>query len=326
MQRLFLGRTGLAVTPLGMGLAAIGRPAYINLGRERDLPLDRGPEALRERAHQLLDRAYQLGVRYFDVARSYGLAEDFLASWLRRREPLPEAVVCGSKWGYSYVGDWRMDVPVHELKDHSLATLQRQYKESRALLGPHLQLYQVHSATIESGVLENSQVLGELVRMRSDGIAVGLTVSGPGQAEVVDRVLAVSVDGVNPFSTVQATWNLLEPSAGAALGRAHAAGWGVLVKEALANGRLLAPDAPGLARLRQLARDREVGVDAICLAAVLSQPWADVALLGAVTEVQVESNAEAATLHLSRADLDEMDRLREPAPQYWSRRRALSWS
>lgn len=326
MQRLSLGRTGLSVTPLGLGLAAIGRPAYINLGREGDLPSERGPEALRQRAHQLLDRAYQLGVRYFDVARSYGLAEDFLASWLRLREPLPEPVVCGSKWGYTYVGEWRMDAPVHELKDHSLATLQRQYQESRDLLGHHLQLYQVHSATVESGVLENSEVLAELVRMRSDGIAIGLTVSGPSQAEVIDTALAVSVDGVNPFSTVQATWNLLEPSAGAALGRAHAAGWGVLVKEALANGRLLASDAPGLAGLRELARDRGVGADALCLASVLAQPWADVVLSGAVTVGQVEGNAAAAAIGLSQADLDGLDGVREPASQYWSRRRALSWS
>ncbi|EQD61885.1 oxidoreductase, partial [mine drainage metagenome] len=161
----------------------------------------------------VLDRAYALGVRYFDVARSYGLAEDFLASWLRRREPLPEPVVCGSKWGYTYVGEWRMDVPVHELKDHSLATLRRQYRESSDLLGSHLQLYQVHSATVESGVLEKAEVLSELLQMGALGIAIGLTVSGPDQSEVVDRALAVGVDGVNPFSVVQATWNLLEPSA-----------------------------------------------------------------------------------------------------------------
>ena len=37
---------------------------------------------------------------------------------------------------------------------------------------------------------------------------------------------------------MQATWNLLEPSAGPALAEARAAGMGVIIKEALANGRL----------------------------------------------------------------------------------------
>lgn len=327
MQTHSLGRTGLAVTALGLGLAAVGRPAYINLGRARDLPGDRSLEAMRQRAHGLLDRAYSLGVRYFDVARSYGLAEDFLASWLRRRAPLPEPVVCGSKWGYTYVGQWRMDVPVHEVKDHSLATLRRQYQESRELLGAHLQLYQVHSATIESGVLENSEVLTELLRLGAAGIAVGLTVSGPNQPEVVDRALAVRVDGVNPFSAVQATWNVLEPSAGAALARAHDAGWGVLVKEALANGRLLAAAGdPRLAGLRAMAGARGVGPDAICLGAALAQPWADVVLSGAVTRGQVEGNAAAVTGSLTEAELGQLEAIAEPAEQYWAQRRALPWS
>ena len=48
-----------------------------------------------------------------------------------------------------------MDAEVHEVKDHSLAALARQAAESRELLGDHLDLYQVHSATLDSGVLED---------------------------------------------------------------------------------------------------------------------------------------------------------------------------
>ena len=57
---------------IGLGLAAVGRPAYINVGHHADLPPDRSVGALRERAHQLLDDGYARGVRYLDVARSYG--------------------------------------------------------------------------------------------------------------------------------------------------------------------------------------------------------------------------------------------------------------
>ena len=55
---------------VGLGLAAIGRPAYITSGRDRDLSGDRGRDVLRARAHELLDAAYGLGIRYVDVARS----------------------------------------------------------------------------------------------------------------------------------------------------------------------------------------------------------------------------------------------------------------
>jgi aryl-alcohol dehydrogenase-like predicted oxidoreductase len=233
-----LGRTGLTVSALGLGLAALGRPAYINLGRAEDLGARRDVQAMERRCHQMLDAAYAAGTRYVDAARSYGRAEEFLASWLRSRQVDPGAITVGSKWGYRYTGGWRLDAEVQEVKDHSLAMFRRQLDETRDNLGSHLSLYQVHSATLDSGVLEDRSVLAALVELGRSGVAVGLTVSGPGQADTVRRALEVGVEQTNPFSTVQATWNVLEPSVGPAMAAAHDAGWGVLVKEVLANGRL----------------------------------------------------------------------------------------
>jgi aryl-alcohol dehydrogenase-like predicted oxidoreductase len=51
------------ITRIGLGLAAVGRPGYINLGRKTDLPAERTVEAMRERAHEVLDAAYAQGVR-----------------------------------------------------------------------------------------------------------------------------------------------------------------------------------------------------------------------------------------------------------------------
>src|SRR5205807_10055816 len=50
-------------------------------------------------------------------------------------------------------------------------SLLRQAAESRELLGRHLGLYQIHSATRESGVLDNQEVLRELARLRESGHA-----------------------------------------------------------------------------------------------------------------------------------------------------------
>ncbi|MBO0703345.1 MAG: aldo/keto reductase, partial [Candidatus Dormibacteraeota bacterium] len=199
MEPVTLGATGLAVTPIGLGLAALGRPAYIDLGRDVDLGPDRSVDVMEDRSHQLLDAAYDAGIRYVDAARSYGLAERFLGSWLDSRGREPGDPTVGSKWGYEYVGDWRLDAPVQERKDHSPAMLERQYAASRAELGDHLLLYEIHSATLESGVLDDATVLRELDGLRRSGLVVGLTVSGPRQAEVIRRALAVSVDGENPL-------------------------------------------------------------------------------------------------------------------------------
>ena len=318
-----LGATGLVVSRIGLGLAAIGRPAYINLGRQGDLGSDRSVGELERRCHEMLDAAYASGIRYLDAARSYGMAEHYLGTWLAMRKPPPNAVTVGSKWGYTYTGSWRLDANVHEMKDLSIGTLRRQIVESRSLLGDRLQLYEIHSATLESKVLENIEVLRELQRLRADGLAIGLTVTGPKQADVIRRALEVRVDGVNPFQVVQATWNLLERSAATALAEANAYGWGVIVKEGLANGRLTARAEGGyVAALAKEAVARNTTIDALALAAALSQPWADVVLAGAVTTDQLESNLKAVAMTSESADWPD---IAESPAAYWAQRSSLAW-
>ncbi len=322
-----LGRTGLAVTRLGLGLAALGRPGYITLGREADLGRDRSVGVMERRCHEVLSAAYDAGVRYVDAARSYGMAETFLATWLDARALPPTAMTIGSKWGYSYIGEWRLDAPVHERKDLSIATLRRQLTESRAILGSALNLYQIHSATIESGVLEDQPVLAELARLAAEGLVVGLTVTGPKQSDTIRRALNVRIDGVNPFRTVQATWNVLEPSATSALAEAHEAGWGVIVKEVLANGRLSTDSQGQLSRtVTDVTRALDWPVEDVALAAALANPWADIVLSGAVTVQQVRNNRAAVDRSISLEYLQRLVPAAERPEQYWDTRRDLHWT
>jgi len=313
-----LGATGLPVTPLGLGLAALGRPGYINLGHAGDVG-DTAVEAMERHAHAVLDAAYEGGVRYFDAARSYGRAEAFLASWLRRRGLARSDVTVGSKWGYTYTADWRIDVDEHEVKDLTVGTLRRQLGETRALIGEHLALYQIHSATLESGVLDDPEVREELARLREEGVRVGFTTTGPRQAATIERALEVG-----GFDAVQATWNLHERSATAALAAAHDAGLGVIVKEALANGRLTTRGDTG--PLAQAARERGTTPDALALAAVLAQPWVDVALSGVATVDTLHSNLAALDVAWDPELEERLAGLAEPAEAYWERRGELAWN
>ena len=303
MPTTTLGRGGPTVSRIGLGLAALGRPGYINVGHADDVGGDRSVEGMRDRAHEVLDVAVALGITYVDAARSYGRAEAFLSSWS------PAApVTIGSKWGYTYTADWRVDAEVHEVKDHSLATFRRQRAETDALLGDRLSLYQVHSATLDSGILDDEEVLDAL---RAEPVTVGLSVSGPGQSETIRRALAIPD---SPFRCVQATWNVLEPSAGPALAEAHDAGWGVIVKEALANGRLTARgDRPLVG---------PASSDALAIAAVLAQPFVDVVLSGAATAAHLRSNTRA--IDVDPADVPTVTP--EDSTDYWSRRSALDWT
>ncbi|MGW6217270.1 aldo/keto reductase [Streptomyces sp. NPDC055109] len=318
-------RLASATTPtarIGLGLAAVGRPGYINLGREEDLPADRSVDALRERTHELLDAAYAQGVRYFDVARSYGRSEEFLADWLRDR-PGVDDVVVGSKWGYTYTADWRTDAEAHEVKDHGLATYERQRAETAELLGDRLDLYQIHSVTPDSPALTDKELHAALAEAAAGGLSIGFSTSGPAQADAIRAALAVTVDGEPLFRTVQSTYNVLETSAGPALAEAHDAGLTVIVKEGMANGRLAAPHAPEA--LRAVADETDLGCDAVALALVLRQPWAGVVLSGAATANQLASNLHAAVVDLGDDQLHRLAALAEAPRAYWERRGQLPW-
>jgi aryl-alcohol dehydrogenase-like predicted oxidoreductase len=303
---------------VGLGLAALGRPGYINLGHGQDIE-DVAVEQMERAAHHVLDAAHEEGVRAFDAARSYGRAEAFLASWLERRELAPGEVRVSSKWGYSYTAGWRVDADEHEVKDLTAGQLRRQWRETSALLGDHVRLYQIHSATIDSGVLEDGEVRDELAALRERGVRIGLTVTGTGQAATIERALETG-----GFDAVQATWNLHERAAAGALASAREAGLYVMVKEALANGRLTARGAgPALTRA---ARERGTTEDALALSAALAQPWADLVLSGAATVRQLRSNLAARELAWD----DELERglagLVEEPGAYWAERAELPWN
>jgi aryl-alcohol dehydrogenase-like predicted oxidoreductase len=311
-----LGRSELSVTAIGLGLAALGRPGYLTLGHGQDLGADRSVEALERQAHAVLDFAYDAGVRYFDAARSYGRAEAFLASWLASRSV---EVTVGSKWGYTYTAEWEIAADPPEVKDLSAGAFRRQVAETRELLGDRLGLYQIHSATVESGVLEDPEVLAGLAELRGEGVAVGLTATGADQAATIEQAVAVGA-----FDAVQATFNALEPSAGPALERAHAAGMGVIVKEAVANGRLTARgDQPQFAAM---AEEQGVAPDALALAYVLSRPWVDVVLSGAATAEHLASNLRARDVEWPPELEERAAALAIPAAEYWDQRSALAWN
>jgi aryl-alcohol dehydrogenase-like predicted oxidoreductase len=309
-----LGQTGLRVTRIGLGLAALGRPGYINVGHAADLAGHTDVASMEGAAHDVLDAAYAGGVRYFDAARSYGKAEAFLASWLNARGLGRDDVTVGSKWGYTYTANWRTDAEVNEVKDLSAEHLRRQLAETRELLGDHLRLYQIHSATIESGVLDDRQVLDELAQLRATGVFIGFTTSGPEQAQTVERALEVG-----GFDEVQSTFNLLERSAGPALAAAHEAGLGVIIKEALANGRLT--DRGDVPELTAAAGQAGSTPDALALAFVLSQPWVDVVLSGADTVAQLRSNLTALEV-----EPETLEDLVEDPVTYWHERAELPWN
>src|SRR5262249_30583340 len=171
----------------------------------------------------------------------------------------------------------------------------------------------------------------ELAHLRNNGVDIGLTVSGPFQSTAIRKAQEVFFDGAPLFATIQATWNLLEPSAGTALLEAHAAGMGVIVKEALANGRLTDRNLDSTFSSRRLILQQEAirlntGIDALALAACIAQPWVDIVLSGAATVKQLLSNLTAQQINLDEEARSELGKLAQPAEEYWGIRNNMPWN
>jgi aryl-alcohol dehydrogenase-like predicted oxidoreductase len=327
MDFIPFGNTSLKVTKIGLGLAALGRPGYINLGHAGDLNNNYDLKSMESHAHQILTHAYSKGIRYFDAARSYGKAEDFLSGWAGNHKD----IAIGSKWGYTYTADWKVNAEHHEIKEHSIDVLKRQWQETLNTLPRRPDIYHIHSASMESGVLENNQVLDYLWKLKENGLIVGLSLSGSRQADTLERSLEIKSSGEQLFQSVQVTWNILERSTTEAIENAVKAGYGIIVKEALANGRLTdrntTPEFQDkLKVITEIADEHQVGIDAIAIAYILHQPWISVVLSGAAQKSHLDSNLKALGIELHPGEIEKLNQLAEPPEEYWQTRSELEWN
>ncbi|MDO6820568.1 aldo/keto reductase [Zobellia sp. 1_MG-2023] len=313
-------------TKIGLGMAALGRPEYINIDEGNR---DKSLVAFRANAFKVLDAAYEKGVRYFDTAPSYGKGEEFLKDWQDNRAHTD--VVLGTKWGYTYVANWQLgyDGP-HEVKEHSLEKLTEQWEFSKGLL-PFLEFYQIHSATFESGVLQNKPVLEKLLEIkRTTGLTIGISTSGPNQKEVIENALQIRIDGEVVFDSFQVTFNMLEQAVLPVLRDIKLQDKKLIVKEAMANGRIFEnekyPQYQSLyTKLKTLAEKYEVGVDAIALRYVMDKVQPDYVLSGAADIHQLEQNLKANSFTLNEEELAELTKEKVNSKAYWEERSRLSW-
>lgn len=310
---------------LGFGTAAIGRPHYINI-RSEPVEGEFDITTFREKGVSILEAAYQGGIRYFDTAPGYGIAEDILRQWLEAHPH--DDVELATKWGYRYTANFDPNADVHEVKEHSIGTLDQQWATSRSL--PRLSSLQIHSATFDSGVLGNEDVLNRLADIRAaEGLRIGLSVSGADQVEVLRAAMDIERDGRPLFDLIQASYNVFDQSL--ATLQDELRGRRLVIKEALANGRVFPneeyPDyTPAYCELLELSDKYDVGVDAIALRFCLDALSPFRVLSGAATVEQVQSNLQAETFKLSSDEVQSLQSLAVEPETYWVERKQLPWN
>ncbi|MDB4274088.1 aldo/keto reductase [Algibacter sp.] len=314
-------------TKIGLGLAALGRPEYINI--RTDNSIDRSEEAFKKNTFSVLNEAYKLGVRYFDTAPSYGNGEAFLQEWNDANSY--SDVLLGTKWGYTYVANWELGFDgKHEVKDHAIEKLEEQWDVSKQML-PKLKYYQVHSATFESGILKNEAVLNQLYQIKKDtGLHIGITTSGANQKEVIKTALDVKVNGDVLFDSFQVTYNVFDQSAYSILRDVLKQGNSIVIKEALANGRVFRNEKFQQYNkvyniLEALSKKYEVGVDAIALRFIMDNLQPTYVLSGASNKTHLKQNLKTLNFNFTLEELRLLKTLKQAPEAYWKERSLLNW-
>ncbi|MCW2120948.1 aldo/keto reductase [Flavobacterium sp. 7A] len=312
---------------IGLGTAAIGRPHYINIRNATTAAFDL--KSFKKKAFQVLNAAYKKGIRYYDTAPGYGIAEQIVSEWIKTKND--STIEIATKWGYVYTANFDLNADIHELKDHGVDQLIKQWEDSKILF-PNLTTLQIHSATFESGVLENDAVLQKMAELKSiQNIHIGLSVSGDNQVEVLKRALEIKIDGQPLFEVFQVTYNILDQSLHSIIELIKKNKNRIVIKEALANGRILPnADYPHYYKLYSilegLAKKHKVGVDAIALRFCIQSIDPFMVLSGASEVQHVKDNLKANTFELSQEDLDILYSFKVKPSKYWSERKQLQWN
>jgi aryl-alcohol dehydrogenase-like predicted oxidoreductase len=195
VERRALGRSGVAVTRIGLGCGNFGgigsAPAFFGQGESR------------EQAFRLMDVAWELGIRLFDTAPSYGggRSEQWIGEWTAARDRRPTVA---TKVFHSATGD---------PEDRGLAPdrIRRELAASLERLGlERAELYLIHEPDPDTPLESTLEALDALVRAGKVG-AVG---ASNVDAAYLERALAISdAEGLVRFQWVQNSYSLLDRGA-----------------------------------------------------------------------------------------------------------------
>lgn len=202
MERTVLGKTGLKISRLGIGLSEVG----FNLTRDE---LDQ--------ASQVMNSALDAGINFLDTAACYGISEEQIGEAVSHRRG--EYVLATKAGHYLPRGegeDWTYDL-ITESIERSLQHMKTDY----------LDLVQLHSCSVE--ILER----GDVIRALQDAKEAGKTrfIGYSGDNANAERAVSSGL-----FDTLQTSFNLVDQGARRKiLPEAESQGMGIIIKRPIGN-------------------------------------------------------------------------------------------
>lgn len=303
-----VGRSGLVVSELGIGASTFGRAGMLATSQKA--------------VNEIVGRALDLGITYFDIADVYGdspgLSETLLGNALGARR---DDAVIGSKFGGSLLGlagqDWGVRGSRRYIRraiEGSLARLKTDW----------IDLYQIHMPDAVTPIEETLSALDGLV---SEGKVRYTGSSNFAAWQVADAEYTARINGFTRFISATNEYNLLWRDAERELLPAlNAYGIGFIPYFPLQNGLLtgkyrrdfapadakitnlkahLLEQAPwdALDRYAEFARQRGVTETALALGWLLAQPGVATVITGITRPEQLDENLAATRWRPTEEDM-----------------------
>jgi aryl-alcohol dehydrogenase-like predicted oxidoreductase len=314
MEYRLFGRTGMRVSVLGLGCGGFG-----GVGSAPEL-FGKGED--KKTAFALMDRAWGLGINYFDTADSYGggVSETIIGAWLKERN-VRDRLVLSTKVFYAIA-----EGP----NDRSLSRrhiMQAVEGSLRRLQTDYLDLYVIMEPDPATPVEETLQTMNDLMQAGKVRHIGASNITAP---QLRESLAASDRLGVHRYQSVQNAYSLLEraieddvlplaakermavtpfsPTSGGLLtGKYHFGerpppGSRVDLRPQPYQHLMTAATFHAIDALRAAAAERGVDVGALALAWVLSHPAVTSALIGPRTVDQFRPWLEAVDIHLTTSD------------------------
>jgi aryl-alcohol dehydrogenase-like predicted oxidoreductase len=319
MEYTTLGSTGIEVSRLCLGCMSFGDPEWREWVRGEEF------------GHELVDRAVDLGINFFDTANMYsrGESERILGDALEGRRR--EAVVATKVFF-----QMRDDDP--NSGGLSRKTVEQELEASLDRLGMDtVDLYQIHRWDYDTPIEETLRAMTDAVRR---GQLRHLGASSMWAHQLAESLHVSDREGLERFATMQNHYNLAyREEERETLPLCEKEGLGVIPWSPMARGFLTRPheeftsttrgetddyahehpyaENGGLEineRVQELAEDRGVKMAQIALSWLLHKDWVDAPIVGASKIEHLEDAVEALEIDLSDSDLEYLEEPYEPVP------------
>jgi aryl-alcohol dehydrogenase-like predicted oxidoreductase len=214
-----LGRTGLKVSPIGLGTVKLGRNTAVKYPAAFELPSEAQVE-------KLLETALNLGVNLIDTAPAYGKSEKRLGAFVAAHR---ESIVLATKCGERYENG-------RSTYDFSAAAITASVEQSlKNLRTDRIDLLLLHSNGEDEKILTKTDALAALSSLKQSG-----KIRAAGISAKTEKGVALACDSLD---IVMASFSQSDQALSGALAEARAAGLGILAIKGLASGHLSARGA-----------------------------------------------------------------------------------